>query len=74
MKALILVSIFLPLIALADEGHLLEEEHFEDKGLDPIVGLIGVVLAVGIGFGVWVFMENRNKAEKPPAEKKLPKE
>jgi len=76
MKAIILVFIFLPLIALADEGHPEEAEHIENaaNGLDPIVGLIGVVLAVGVGFGVWVFMEKRNKAEKLPAEKKLPKE
>jgi len=66
MKTIILLFIFLPLITLADEGHLLEEEHLENKGLDPIVGLIGVVIAVGVGFGVWIFMEKRNKAEKPP--------
>ena len=72
-RTLLMIVAFaiLPLVTLAngDDIHPPGEERLpveEAGGLSPIVGLIGLVLVVGVGFGVWVFMQQRGGAAKPP--------
>jgi len=79
LSAIIVVvfSLFiLPLATLADEGHTTEEEHVEEETaaeFNPVVGLIGVVLAVGTGFGVWIFMQKGGGAKEPSKADDKPK-
>jgi len=71
MTLLVLLSL-LPLMTLANEGHTDEEEHVAGEvvgGLSPTVGLIGVALAVGVGFAVWVFMKNQSGTRNVPPPK-----
>lgn len=59
----------LPLVAFANGDHAPGEDHpplEESAGLDPVTLLIGIVLAINIGFAVWVFMRDRNRTVKPP--------
>ena len=79
-SAVIVVVFFLfilPLVTLADgDTHPPEEEHPEEEAaseFNPVVGLIGVALAIGTGFGVWIFMQKKGGTKEPSKADDKPK-
>lgn len=76
--AIIIFAFFiLPLATLADgDTHPPEEEHLEEEAVaefNPVVSLIGLALAVGTGFGVWIFMQKKGGTKAPSKADDKPK-